>query len=79
MKYLLLIYTHTVIVLFQSNVNVKTFLLSRTDVERMLMPMLHVVYEAEQHSTHHMYMILIILLILTHDEHFSDYIHDQVT
>ena len=58
--------------------NVKAFLLSRTDVERMLMPMLHVVYEAEQHSTHHMYMVLIILLILTHDDHFSSYIHDQV-
>ncbi|XP_063674980.1 dymeclin-like isoform X1 [Bolinopsis microptera] len=69
----LLLYT-----LIQGNVNVKAFLLSRTDVERMLMPMLHVVYEAEQHSTHHMYMVLIILLILTHDDHFSSYIHDQV-
>lgn len=47
-------------------------------MERMLMPMLHVVYDAELHSTHHMYMILIILLILTHDDHFSSYVHDQV-
>ena len=59
--------------------NVKAFLLSRTDIERMLLPLLRVVYDAESHSTHHMYMILIILLILTHDDHFSSYIHDLVS
>ena len=66
------------VISYQLNVNVKTFLLSRTDIERLLIPLLRVVYEAEQHSTHHMYMILIILLMLTLDDAFSSYVHDSV-
>jgi len=67
----LLLYT-----LLQGNQNVKTFILSRTDIEQLLLPLLSLVYSADQCSTHHGYMLLIILLILTHDDAFNRYIHD---
>eukprot|EP00116_Pleurobrachia_bachei_P007293 sb/3467555/ len=63
---------------YQGNPNARTYILSRTDTEQLLLPLLRVLYNADCHSTHHLYMVLILLLILTHDDAFSSYVHDQI-
>uniref|UniRef100_A0A8C9SRS9 Dymeclin n=1 Tax=Scleropages formosus TaxID=113540 RepID=A0A8C9SRS9_SCLFO len=67
----LLLYT-----LLHQNANVRTYVLSRTDVENLVMPILEILYHVEDRNSHHVYMALIILLILTEDDTFNRSIHE---
>ncbi|KAI5733517.1 hypothetical protein M8J76_012852 [Diaphorina citri] len=56
----------------------KIFVLSRTDMELLVLPILRTIYHAADTSCHHIYMSLIILLILTEDPLFNKTIHSTV-
>uniref|UniRef100_A0A6Q2Z812 Dymeclin n=1 Tax=Esox lucius TaxID=8010 RepID=A0A6Q2Z812_ESOLU len=69
----LLLYT-----LLHQNTNMRTYMLSRTDMENLVMPILEILYHVEDRNSHHVYMALIILLILTEDDTFNRSIHEVV-
>ncbi|XP_051536901.1 dymeclin-like [Myxocyprinus asiaticus] len=67
----LLLYT-----LLHQNTNMRTYILSRTDTENLVLPILEILYHVEERNSHHVYMALIILLILTEDDAFNRSIHE---
>lgn len=69
----LLLYT-----LLHQNSNVRTYVLSRTDIESLVLPILEILYHVEDRNSHHVYMALIILLILTEDDGFNRSIHEVI-
>ncbi|XP_018411239.1 PREDICTED: dymeclin isoform X2 [Nanorana parkeri] len=69
----LLLYT-----LLHQNCNVRTYILSRTDIESLVLPILEILYRVEERNSHHVYMALIILLILTEDDGFNRSIHEVI-
>ncbi|KAM3873808.1 dymeclin isoform 2-T2 [Diretmus argenteus] len=69
----LLLYT-----LLHQNANMRTYMLSRTDMDNLVMPILEILYHVEERNSHHVYMALIILLILTEDDAFNRSIHEVV-
>ncbi|KAM4809288.1 dymeclin [Rhinophrynus dorsalis] len=69
----LLLYT-----LLHQNCNVRTYVLARTDIENLVLPILEILYHVEERNSHHVYMALIILLILTEDDGFNRSIHDVI-
>lgn len=69
----LLLYT-----LLHQNANMRTYILSRTDIDNLVMPILEILYHVEERNSHHVYMALIILLILTEDDAFNRSIHEVV-
>lgn len=64
--------------LLHRNPNFRTYVLSRTDVDTLVMPILKILYQAPERSSHHIYMALIILLILSEDDLFNEAVHDIV-
>uniref|UniRef100_A0A8D8Y697 Dymeclin n=2 Tax=Cacopsylla melanoneura TaxID=428564 RepID=A0A8D8Y697_9HEMI len=56
----------------------KIFVLSRSDMELLVLPILRTIYHATDTSCHHIYMSLIILLILTEDPFFNKTIHSTI-
>ncbi|KAJ6662957.1 hypothetical protein lerEdw1_010778 [Lerista edwardsae] len=70
----LLLYT-----LLHQNTNVRTYMLARTDMENLVLPILEILYHVEERNSHHVYMALIILLILTEDDSFNRSIHEVVS
>uniref|UniRef100_A0A8C5P920 Dymeclin n=1 Tax=Leptobrachium leishanense TaxID=445787 RepID=A0A8C5P920_9ANUR len=69
----LLLYT-----LLHQNSNVRTYVLARTDIEILVLPILEILYHVEERNSHHVYMALIILLILTEDDGFNRSIHQVI-
>ncbi|XP_060684936.1 dymeclin isoform X1 [Hemiscyllium ocellatum] len=69
----LLLYT-----LLHQNPNVRTYVLARTDVENLVLPILETLYCVEERNSHHVYMALIILLILTEEDSFNRSVHEVV-
>ncbi|XP_068616250.1 dymeclin-like, partial [Brachionichthys hirsutus] len=69
----LLLYT-----LLHQNANMRTYMLSRTDMENLVLPILEILYHVEDRNSHHVYMALIILLILTEDDAFNRSVHEVV-
>ncbi|XP_072849047.2 dymeclin isoform X1 [Pogona vitticeps] len=69
----LLLYT-----LLHQNSNVRTYMLARTDMENLVLPILEILYRVEERNSHHVYMALIILLILTEDDGFNRSIHEVI-
>ncbi|XP_058026950.1 dymeclin isoform X2 [Ahaetulla prasina] len=69
----LLLYT-----LLHQNSNVRTYMLARTDMENLVLPILEILYHVEERNSHHVYMALIILLILTEDDSFNQSIHEVI-
>ncbi|KAA8584490.1 hypothetical protein FQN60_008275 [Etheostoma spectabile] len=69
----LLLYT-----LLHQNTNMRTYMLSRTDMDNLVLPILEILYHVEDRNSHHVYMALIILLILTEDDAFNRSIHEVV-
>uniref|UniRef100_A0A1A8FTS1 Dymeclin n=1 Tax=Nothobranchius korthausae TaxID=1143690 RepID=A0A1A8FTS1_9TELE len=67
----LLLYT-----LLHQNANMRTYILSRTDMDNLVLPILEILYHVEERNSHHVYMALIILLILTEDDAFNRSIHE---
>ncbi|CAA0829092.1 Unknown protein [Striga hermonthica] len=51
------------------------YVLVRTDLDTLLMPMLETLYDAPRKMPNHIYMVLIILLILSQDSSFNASIH----
>ncbi|XP_014284206.1 dymeclin isoform X3 [Halyomorpha halys] len=64
--------------LLHRNEQFKTFVLSQSDIDILVVPMLRAIYHANDSSCHHMYMSLIILLILTEDVEFNKKVHEIV-
>lgn len=62
--------------LLHRNAQFKTYVLSRSNVEVLMIPILKVLYDAPEKTSHHIYMSLIILLILSEDDLFSEAVHD---
>jgi len=62
--------------LLHQNSDVRAFILSKIDVETLVVPILRVLYSAPHHNSHHIYMSLIILLILTEDNHFNKSVYE---
>jgi hypothetical protein len=54
----------------------KAFLLSRPDLDHLIIPILKTLYNAPNSNSHHIYMSLIILLILSEDDSFNKAIHE---
>ncbi|XKL64792.1 hypothetical protein PGB90_004878 [Kerria lacca] len=61
--------------LLHCNINFRNYLIARSDIELMLLPILKRIYNAADNNCHHMYMSLIILLILTEDPLFNKTVH----
>ncbi|XP_057771541.1 uncharacterized protein LOC130991379 isoform X2 [Salvia miltiorrhiza] len=51
------------------------YVLVRTDVDTLLMPMLETLYNAPNRTSNHIYMVLVIFLILSQDSTFNASIH----
>ncbi|XP_063939500.1 uncharacterized protein LOC108197248 isoform X2 [Daucus carota subsp. sativus] len=54
------------------------YVLVRTDLDTLLMPLLETLYNASKRSSNQIYMVLIILLILSQDSTFSASIHKLI-
>lgn len=57
---------------------VKAFILSRTNIDHLVMPILKILYHTQEGSSHHMYMALIVILILSEDNWFSKAVHEMM-
>lgn len=67
-------------ILIHRNVHFRTYILSRTsDLDQIVIPILKIMYDCPEKSSHHVYMALILLLILTEDTLFNESIHDIVS
>lgn len=62
--------------LLHRNPNFKKFLMFRIDIEQLVIPILRTLYNAPTSNSHHIYMSLIILLILSEDDNFNKTIHE---
>ncbi|KAK6634510.1 hypothetical protein RUM43_011911 [Polyplax serrata] len=64
--------------LLHQNENVQNFILSRADLEYLVVPILKTLYNVTESDSHHIYMSLIILLMLSEDNGFGQAVH-QIT
>ncbi|RID52467.1 hypothetical protein BRARA_H03061 [Brassica rapa] len=65
--------------LLQGNSYFKEYVLVRTDMDTMLMPILETLYNASRRtSSNQIYMMLIVLLILSQDSSFNSSIHKMI-
>ena len=64
--------------LLHRNPTIASYLLSRTDIDHLVVPILKLLYTAEEQNSHHIYMALIVLLILSQDENFNKSVHEVV-
>ncbi|XP_067003661.1 dymeclin isoform X2 [Anabrus simplex] len=64
--------------LIHRNSHVKTYILARSDIELLVIPILRTLYHAPDSNSHHIYMSLIILLILSEDDLFNKTVHETV-
>ncbi|WAR30031.1 DYM-like protein [Mya arenaria] len=62
--------------LIHRNPNMKAFILSRTNIDQLVMPLLKILYYAQEKNSHHIYMALIILLVLSEDDVFNKAVHE---
>lgn len=66
--------------LLHKNPSFRAFLISRTSqLDDLTIPVLKILYNSSEKSSHHIYMALIILLILSEDQLFNQSIHDIVS
>ncbi|KAF5307529.1 hypothetical protein FQR65_LT06884 [Abscondita terminalis] len=61
--------------LLHRNPSFRKYLLNRIDTEQLIIPILKTLYQAPNCDSHHIYMSLIILLILSEDDGFNKTIH----
>ncbi|XP_030765686.1 dymeclin isoform X2 [Sitophilus oryzae] len=62
--------------LLHRNTSFKKYLLQRMDLQELIFPILKTLYNAPNSHSHHIYMSLIILLILSEDDTFNKSIHE---
>ena len=65
-------------ILIHENESFKNFVLSKTDIDRLVLPILKILSRPEKNSSHHLYMTLVVLLILTEDDSFCAQINEVV-
>lgn len=66
-------------ILLHKNQSFRNYVISRaTDLDLIIVPILHILYDCPERSSHHVYMALIILLILSEDTLFNEAVHDNV-
>jgi dymeclin len=65
--------------LLHRNQHFKMFILSRLNIDLLIIPILKVIYTAPDRNSHHIYMALIILLILSEDDIFNKTVHNLVS
>ena len=66
--------------LLHRNQYFKTFVLSRAvDLDQFVIPILKILYSSPDRNSHHIYMALIILLVLSEDNLFNESVHDIVS
>ena len=65
--------------LLHGNPNMASFIFSRSDVDALVLPLLHQLYRSGEDSSHHLYMLLIVLLLLSQDQHFNKAVHEIVS
>ena len=71
-------YTLLLYMLLHRNQHFKMFILSRLNIDLLIIPILKVIYTAPERNSHHIYMALIILLILSEDDIFNKTVHNLV-
>jgi dymeclin len=64
--------------LLHRNQHFKMFILSRINIDQLIVPLLKVIYTKPDKNSHHIYMALIIVLILSEDDLFNKSIHNIV-
>ncbi|KAD6795500.1 hypothetical protein E3N88_06396 [Mikania micrantha] len=64
--------------LVHGNSDFLEYVLVRTDIDTLLMPLLETLYDASRRSSNQIYMVLIILLILSQDSSFNASIHKLI-
>ncbi|XP_014680690.1 PREDICTED: dymeclin-like [Priapulus caudatus] len=62
--------------LMHKNPQFKSFVLSRTSLDAIVMPILKILYGSQERNSHHIYMALIVILILSEDDFFNKAIHE---
>ncbi|XP_071824894.1 dymeclin-like isoform X2 [Apostichopus japonicus] len=62
--------------LLHQNINFRTFILARTNIDLLIIPLLRILYDAQEKNSHHIYMALIVLLILSEDDTFNKCVHE---
>ena len=65
-------------ILIHENESFKNYVLSKTDIDRLILPILKILSRPEKNSSHHLYMTLVVLLILTEDDTFCAQINEVV-
>ena len=66
--------------LVHKNPSFRDFVLSKTsDLDNLVIPILKILYDCPEKSSHHVYMALILLLIFTEDRLFNESIHETVS
>lgn len=66
--------------LLHRNQSFKIFVLSRAlDLDQFVIPILKILYTSPERNSHHIYMALIILLVLSEDHLFNESVHDIVS
>ncbi len=68
-------YTLLLYMLLHRNQHFKMYVLSRVNIDLLIVPLLKVVYSAPERGEHQIYMALIVLLILSEDDLFNKNIH----
>ena len=61
--------------LMHQNINMKAYILAQMDLDTITIPVLRILYNINKNSSHHVYMALIILMMLTEDESFTELVH----
>lgn len=66
--------------LLHKNASFRNYVLSRTEeLHLIIIPILKILYTSTERNSHHIYMALIILLILSEDNLFNSAVHDIVS
>ncbi|XP_063698299.1 dymeclin [Culicoides brevitarsis] len=63
-------------ILLHRNQKFYKFVMSQSNLQQLVTPILHTLYNGPDSTSHHIYMSLIVLLILSEDDGFNKSIHD---
>jgi len=63
-------------VLLHQHQQFRLYVYTNADIQRMVLALLQVLYAGDNQASHHLYMSLIILLLLTEDEGFNSNVHN---
>ena len=64
--------------LLHRNENFYKFVMSQSNLQELVVPILQILYNAPDSSSHHIYMSLIVMLILSEDDGFNKNVHEII-